>query len=266
MGEGLWFILWQTVLFHDVQVKYLARHPLATPNLPVFDVQFADDTVLLAKTGNTFKFKIFFGLCKTKPQNIIFTSTPRKPVNSNIHSNRVVSVLFHNGDARNAIESLPPRQLNDAMAITFCADLPHEGQEAGRAAVSKIVELRLKKALFLEQAEALQKTNPVYAAGVAEINRELLTEWLQDAEEAVPPAVLDFVVTVPIGEDGPGIMRQEGPAQATADHVRAQGDETGFAFESQVKGFNEDETDVSAKIVLLLSKLDELEAAGARLV
>ena len=39
------------------------------------------------------------------------------------------SVLFHNGDARHAVESLPPRQLNDAMAITFCTDLPHEGQE-----------------------------------------------------------------------------------------------------------------------------------------
>ena len=176
------------------------------------------------------------------------------------------SVLFHNGDARHALESLPPRQLNDAMAITFCTDLPQEGQEVGRAAVSKIVELRLKKALFLEQAEALQKTNAVYAAGVAEINRELLTEWLQDSEEAVPPVVLDCVVTVPVGEDGPGIMRQEGPAQATADHCLVQQDETVFALESQVKDFNEDKTDVSSKIVSLLEKIDELEAAGARSV
>ena len=176
------------------------------------------------------------------------------------------SVLFHNGDARHAVESLPPPQLNDAMAITFCTDLPHEGQEAGRAAVSKIVELRLKKALFLEQAAALQKTNCVYAAGVAEINRELLTEWLQDAEEAVPPVVLDCVVTVPVGEDGPGVMRQEGPADATADHVQVQQDETVFAMESQVKDFNEEKTDVSTKIVSLLEKIDELEAAGARSV
>ena len=176
------------------------------------------------------------------------------------------SVLFHNGDARHAVESLPPRQLNDAMAITFCTDLPHEGQEAGRAAVSKIVELRLKKALFLEQAEALQKTNGVYAAGVAEINRELLTEWLQDADEAVPPVVLDCVVTVPVGEDGPGIMRQEGPADATAEHVQVQQDETVFALESEVKDFNEENTDVNTKIVSLLEKIDELESAGARSV
>ena len=176
------------------------------------------------------------------------------------------SVLFHNGDARHAVESLPARQLNDAMAITFCTDLPHEGQEAGRAAVSKIVELRLKKALFLEQAEALQKTNGVYAAGVAEINRELLTEWLQDAEEAVPPVVLDCVVTVPVGEDGPGMMRQEGPADATAEHVQVQQDETVFAMESEVKDFNEEKTDVSSKIVSLLEKIDELESAGARSV
>ena len=97
-------------------------------------------------------------------------------------------------------------------------------------------------------------------------NRELLTEWLQDSEEAVPPVVLDCVVTVPVGEDGPGIMRQEGPAQATADHCPVQQDETVFASESQVKDFNEDKTDVSSKMVSLLEKIDELEAAGARSV
>ena len=106
----------------------------------------------------------------------------------------------------------------------------------------------------------------MYAAGVAEINRELLTEWLQDTEEAVPPSVLDCVITVPVGEDGPGIMRQEGPAQATADHCPVQQDETVFALESQVKDFNENKTDVCSKIVSLLEKIDELEAAGARSV
>ena len=36
------------------------------------------------------------------------------------------SVLFHNGDAKHALQSLPPDQLNDALAITFCTDLPRE--------------------------------------------------------------------------------------------------------------------------------------------
>ena len=176
------------------------------------------------------------------------------------------SVLFQNGDAKEAIESLPPRKLNDAMAITFCTDLPRADQEDGRVAVSKIVELRLKRALFLEQAEALMKTNPVYQARVDILDEKLLTEWMQDAEEAVPSVVLDCVVTVPVGEEGPGVMRQEGPAQATAENVQTQQDETVFALESEVKDFNEDKNDVSLMIVSLLEKLDELEATGARSV
>ena len=47
----LLFILLQTVLFHDVQQQYPRKHPLAnTPRLPFFDVEFADDTVLIART------------------------------------------------------------------------------------------------------------------------------------------------------------------------------------------------------------------------
>ena len=47
----LLFILLQTVLFHDVQLEHKHRHPLATtPYLPLFDVQFADDIVLIART------------------------------------------------------------------------------------------------------------------------------------------------------------------------------------------------------------------------
>ena len=47
----LLFILLQTVLFYDVQTKYLAKHPLSmTPQIPCFDVEFADDTILIART------------------------------------------------------------------------------------------------------------------------------------------------------------------------------------------------------------------------
>ena len=34
------------------------------------------------------------------------------------------SPLFHNGDAKHTLQSLPPEKLNDALAITFCTDLP----------------------------------------------------------------------------------------------------------------------------------------------
>ena len=47
----LLFILLQTVLFSDVQERFLALHPLAiTPTIPFFDVEFADDKVLICRT------------------------------------------------------------------------------------------------------------------------------------------------------------------------------------------------------------------------
>ena len=49
----LLFILLQTVLFHDVQQRYLFffLHPLAvTPSVPFFDIEFADETVLISRT------------------------------------------------------------------------------------------------------------------------------------------------------------------------------------------------------------------------
>ena len=55
------------------------------------------------------------------------------------------AVVFHNGDAKH---TLPPQKRNDAFAITFCTDLPRDGQDSGREAVSKIVELRLSHAVM----------------------------------------------------------------------------------------------------------------------
>lgn len=174
------------------------------------------------------------------------------------------AVVFHNGDAKH---TLPPQKRNDAFAITFCTDLPRDGQDSGREAVSKIVELRLKRSLFLEQAEKLMKTNPVYQAGVEEISEQLLTEWMDGAEERVPPVVLDCVVSVPVGEEGPGVMRQEGPADAIEGRVKDAREETVFAMELEVRDYNEEETEVSSsKVAMLVEKIDELEAAGARSV
>ena len=154
------------------------------------------------------------------------------------------SVLFHNGDAKHVLQSLPPEKLNDALAITFCTDLPVEDVDHGREAVRKIVQLRLRRDRFLQQAQVLMDTNIVYAAGVSKIDSEHLTKWLGGEDDVVPPAVLDCVLTVPVGRDGPGSMRQEGPAQATAGNVSCQQDEVVFATEPEVKDFNDDETDV----------------------
>ena len=126
------------------------------------------------------------------------------------------SVLFHNGDAKHALQSLPPDKLNDALAITFCTDLPREDHDHGREAVSKIVQLRLHRDKFLKQADALRTTNIVYATAVAKIDAEQLTLWLGDEEEAVPRAVLDCVVTVPVGV----WSRQHAARRARASYCR----------------------------------------------
>ena len=50
-------------------------------------------------------------------------------------------------------------------------DLPSaEAQEQSRATVSRVAQLHLHRHDFVEQAEALRATNPVYRSGVAEIN------------------------------------------------------------------------------------------------
>ena len=178
------------------------------------------------------------------------------------------AVVFHNGDATHAVESLPPRQFNDALAVTFCTEVPEASGEdsAGREVVRRIAHLQLHKDRFVKQATTLRETNPVYAEGVSEINRAVLTEWLQDQECAVPPPVLDCVVTVPVGTAGPGKMRQDGPADATEQRTSPDEEPVVFAMEPTVSDFNDRRNDMCNKIVMLLQKLEELEAAGARSV
>ncbi|CAE7029048.1 unnamed protein product [Symbiodinium natans] len=124
-------------------------------------------------------------------------------------------------------------------------------------------------------AEALRETNPVYRSGVAEINRQLLAEWFGSEESLVPPPVLDCVVAVPVGDAGPGTVRQTGPADATEAGEQAR-QETSIsqdlsetcvlAMEPQVEDFNSHGREVSMMLVGMLQKLEELEHAGARSV
>ena len=62
------------------------------------------------------------------------------------------------------------------------------------------------------------------------------------------------VVTMPVGHSGPGSMRQEGPAQATAGNISCTQDETVFAVEPEVKDFNESQTDVATRVVTMLQR------------
>ena len=94
-------------------------------------------------------------------------------------------------------------------------------------------------------------------------------------ESLVPPPVLDCVVAVPVGEAGPGSVRQTGPAEATEACQQAR-QETAIsrdlsetcvlAMEPQVQDFNSRGREVSMMLVGMLQKLEELEHAGARSV
>ena len=47
----LLFIAMQTVMFYDIQQAFLLTHPLAvTPTVSLFDIEYADDTVLISRT------------------------------------------------------------------------------------------------------------------------------------------------------------------------------------------------------------------------
>ena len=79
------------------------------------------------------------------------------------------AVVFHNGDAEYALESLPPRKLSDALTFLFAWTLPSaEAQEESRATVSRVARLQLHRHEFVQQAEAPRDTNPVYKSGVGE--------------------------------------------------------------------------------------------------
>ncbi|CAE7839256.1 unnamed protein product, partial [Symbiodinium sp. CCMP2592] len=164
------------------------------------------------------------------------------------------AVVFHNGDAEYALESLPPTKLNDALAVSFCVDLPSAGmQEQSRAAVSRIARLQLHKEEFVQQAEALRETNPVYRSGVDEINRELLAEWFSSEDLFVCQCCL--VWTGPARFGKPGQRRQLKLPETCV-----------LAMEPQVEDFNSRGREISMLVVSMLQKLEELQDAGARSV
>ncbi|CAE7526468.1 unnamed protein product, partial [Symbiodinium sp. CCMP2456] len=89
-------------------------------------------------------------------------------------------------------------------------------------------------------------------------------------DAVVPPPVLDCVVAVPVGEDGPGVVRQSGPAEATEVAQQARNSSASetcvFAMEPQVQDFNAHGREISMLVVSMLQKLEELQEAGARSV
>ena len=69
------------------------------------------------------------------------------------------AIVFHNGDATHAVESLPPRKFNDALTVTFCTEIETGDQEKGREVVRRISQLQLTTAerLIFETSDQLTR-------------------------------------------------------------------------------------------------------------
>ena len=99
----LLFILLQTVLFHDVQLEHKHRHPLATtPYLPLFDVEFADDTVLIARTREQMQDLLLAVQQETAKCNSHLNLDKTKLILYNSDA----SVAFRNGDPGPQVASI----------------------------------------------------------------------------------------------------------------------------------------------------------------
>ena len=67
----LLFLLLQTVLFYDVQTKYIAKHPLSVaPQIPFFDIEFANDTILIARTREHLQDLLWYVQDKASKYNL----------------------------------------------------------------------------------------------------------------------------------------------------------------------------------------------------
>ena len=88
-------------------------------------------------------------------------------------------------------------------------------QEEARRVVKGIAKLKVNRTEFDGQATSLRNTNVVYKTAI--YNADLVAEWCPDANRAqVPPTIVDSVVSVPVGEDGPGRVVASGLGDATA--------------------------------------------------
>ena len=103
----------------------------------------------------------------------------------------------------------------------------------------------------------------------------LVAQWCPDPQlPQVPSAILDSVVAVPVGEDGPGRVVASGPGDATAGVAQEKEDaEVEAAKQAQIlNAFSEDdipgssESAASLEVAALMQQLEELDHAAQRSV
>ena len=108
IGQGrtlspLLFILLQTVFFHDVEKEYLRRHPLSvTPQIAFLDVEFADDTVLIARTQENMQTFLLLVQAEAAKYNLHFNLDKTKLILYNSEA----SIYFQDGSQVQPVSSL----------------------------------------------------------------------------------------------------------------------------------------------------------------
>ena len=99
----LLFILRQTVLLHDVEKECLRRHPLSvTPQIPFFDVEFADDTVLIGKTQEDMQTLLLLVQAEAAKYNLHLNFDKTEPILYNSEA----SIYFQDGSQVQQVSSL----------------------------------------------------------------------------------------------------------------------------------------------------------------
>ena len=162
------FILLQTVLFHDVQLQYKLKHPLATtPHLPFFDVEFADDTVLIARTREQRQDLLLLVQQEAAEYNLHLNLDKTKLILYNSDA----SVVFSNGD--------PVPQV---FSVVYLGGLIDKNGRPGPEVRRRIGEARAKRVWRRAGLSKLKKLQIYRACIVSKLIYNLSTLWLTETQ------------------------------------------------------------------------------------
>ena len=213
----LLFIILQTVLFHDVEQEYLRRHPLAvTPQIPFFDVEFADDTVLIARTQENMQTLLLL--------------VQEEAAKYNLHLNRdKTKLILYNSDA--SIHFQDGSQVQRVTSIVYLRGLIDNTGKPGPEVRRRLGEARVAfqnlKRVWRHAGLSVRRKIRIYkACVVSKLLYNLSTLWLtntqMDSVDAFHCRCLRSIANIPTTW---GAM-QQGKARVSNEEVRAQMHET----------------------------------------
>ena len=169
----LLFIAMQTVLFHDVQKIFLEEHPLATtPKLPLFDIEYADDTVLITRT-------------RDHMQSLLHT-VQREAARYNLFLNTgKCKLILHNTEA--SISFLDGSQVIRVPSTTYLGVRIDEHGKPGPEVTKRIGECQqvfkqLIRVWKHARISIARKLRIYYACIVSKLSYGFCTVWLTEKQ------------------------------------------------------------------------------------